>query len=386
MTNCLENEDLLARLVGFDSVSRNSNLPLADFVADYLDRPGVRLTRNPSADGTKANLVVSLGPDPDPAVRDGLVLSGHMDVVPADEPQWKTDPFVLTRRDTRLYGRGACDMKGFLAIAMNAAAALEPATLRHPLVLLFTYDEELGTLGAQRFVETWTAPTALPRHAVIGEPTTLRAVRMHKGYLKVRVTLTGVPAHSGYPHLGRNAIEPMGRVIVALSELRAALEQERPPHHEHFPEVPYAPLNLGIIHGGAALNIVPDRCVLELGVRLLPDMSSPEMIQRVRDAVLRGLGHAGFTLEAIGDSPPMLLAEDAAIHRSVCAAVEQQATHSVSFATDAGWLSTTGMECVIFGPGSIAVAHKPNEYLPVQEFDRAARVVERLIAQHCRSD
>lgn len=223
MTALLSDAELLRRLVGYDSTSRNSNLPIADFIADYLDRPGVRIARNLSPDGDKANLVIRLGPaDADPTRR-GLVLSGHMDVVPADEDGWESEPFTLTAREDRYVGRGACDMKGFLALAMNRTRALDPARLARPLALVFTYDEELGTLGARHFVETWDAQT-LPRDAVIGEPTSLAVVRMHKGYLKLRVAFTGRAAHSGYPHLGQNAIEPAGRAIVALASLRRERE------------------------------------------------------------------------------------------------------------------------------------------------------------------
>ncbi|MGH7526444.1 MAG: M20/M25/M40 family metallo-hydrolase, partial [Gemmatimonadales bacterium] len=158
--------------MAFDSTSRESNLPLADFVSDYVDRPGVRITRNPSPDATKTNLLIGVGPfDPEGA---GLMLSGHMDVVPATEPEWKTDPFTLTDVGDNHVGRGAADMKGFLALALNQLLALDPNRLGHPLMLLFTYDEEVGTLGARRFVETWPAPERLPRDVIIGEPTSLQ--------------------------------------------------------------------------------------------------------------------------------------------------------------------------------------------------------------------
>ncbi len=382
MTALLSDAELLRRLVGYDSTSRNSNLPIADFIADYLDRPGVRIARNLSPDGDKANLVIRLGPaDADPTRR-GLVLSGHMDVVPADEDGWESEPFTLTAREDRYVGRGACDMKGFLALAMNRTRALDPARLARPLALVFTYDEELGTLGARHFVETWDAQT-LPRDAVIGEPTSLAVVRMHKGYLKLRVAFTGRAAHSGYPHLGQNAIEPAGRAIVALASLRRELEGERSPHSEHFPAVPFAPLNVARVAGGVAINIVPDRCVVELGIRLLPDMPREPMIDRVRRTLTAALEGTPFTLEMIGDSPPMLLDAGADIHRTLCGEVGQTGTVSVSFATDAGWLQTAGLECVIWGPGSIEVAHRPNEYLPQADFTRAGHVLGRVVRRAC---
>ena len=378
----LSDVDLLARLVGFDSVSRNSNLPLADFICDYLDRPGTRVERNPSPDAAKTNLVIAMGPE-NTGHRTGLVLSGHMDVVPADEDEWRSDPFTLTQRDDTYVGRGATDMKGVLGLAVNAAARLDPSKLTAPLALVFTYDEEIGTAGAKHFADSWPDAEALPKSAIIGEPTSLGVIRMHKGHLAFRVTVAGTPAHSGYPHLGRSAIEPVGRTIVALSELRRQLAAERPPHREHFPEVPFVPLNIGQVYGGSAVNVVPDRCELHVGVRLLPDMQSAPLLERVSATLDTALGDLSYQLDVLYESPPMLLGEDAHIHRSLCDHVGQQHSLSVSFATDAGWLQTMGFECVIWGPGSIEVAHKPNEYLPVADLQRGSELLHEVVLEHC---
>ncbi len=383
MTRGLEDVELLSRLVAFDSTSRNSNLPIADFICDYLDRRGVRIDRNASPDGTKANLVIAAGPED--LAAEGLGLSGHMDVVPADEKDWNSDPFSLARVDDRLVGRGACDMKGFLALAMNRFFSVDPDRLRRPLALLFTYDEELGTLGAKHFVETWPTPRRLPRAVIVGEPTELRVVRMHKGYLKLRVTFVGRAAHSGYPHLGRNAIEPAGRAIVALSELRRVLETERPLHALHFPEVPFAALNVATITGGVAINVIPDHCQIEVGVRLLPEMRSPAIVGRIRDTLTHALDDIAFELTVLGESPAMLLEEDASLHRALCQAMGQTDSQSVSFATDAGWFQNIGLECVIFGPGSIEKAHRANEYMPLAELRSANLVLHRIVHDWCEA-
>jgi acetylornithine deacetylase len=376
----LDDRALLSRLVGFDTTSRESNLPLADFLADYLDRPGVRVARNPSADGAKTNLVVTVGPESDD--REGLVLSGHMDVVPAEESDWRSDPFTLTESGDRYVGRGTADMKGFLALAANRLAAADASALRRPLALLFTYDEEVGTLGARRFTETFTPIARLPRHVVIGEPTALRVVRAHKGMVRLRLEFTGRAAHSGYPHLGRSAIEPAARAIVALSVLRRALEAERPPNGEAFPDVPFVALNVGTVAGGSAANVIPDRCEVHLGVRVLPGMTVDDVAARVRAAVA-GAVEEPFALEPVSESPAMLLDPDAPIHRALCEAVGQRESHSVMFASDAGWLQRAGFESVLFGPGSIEVAHQPNEFLPVKEFRRAGQVLDGLIHRSC---
>lgn len=381
MPTLLSDAELLARLVGFDSTSRNSNLPIADFLCEYLDRPGARIARNPSADGTKANVIAWLGPEPD-GDRRGLVLSGHMDVVPAEEEGWRHDPFSLTDEGDRWVGRGSCDMKGFLALAVERFAAA-PARLEHPLVLLLTYDEELGTLGARRLVETWPAGAPLPRAAVIGEPTSLQVVRMHKGHLKLRVIILGLGGHSAYPGSGRNAIEMAGAVIPALIGLGRELEAEAPPEATAFGEVPYATLNLATISGGTALNVIPGRCVLELGIRLLPGTSGTEATDRVRRAVEGAVGAGSYALEPISESPPMATPETAAIHGALCALVGQTGSRAVSFTTDGGWLGTLGLDCVVFGPGTIQAAHRPNEWLPVAEFERAAGLLEALIRDRC---
>lgn len=372
---------LLERLVAFDTTSRLSNLPLVDFVADYLDRPGIAVERLPSPDGSKANLVARIGPEPEGGA--GLTLSGHTDVVPAEEPEWRSDPFRLTRSEETWMGRGAADMKGFLALAINRLAGSAPDVLRHPLALLLTYDEEVGTVGARHFVEGGGAALALPRDVVIGEPTSLKVVRLHKGMLRLQLAFRGRAAHSGYPHLGRNAIEPAARAITALGELRAAMEAERPPHGEHFPEVPYAALNVGMVSGGSAANVIPDRCAVQVGIRLLPGMSAGEMVERVRAAVAAALPAESFELSAPGESPAMMLDDGAAIHRELRELLAQGETGSVAFATDAGWLQRAGFRCVIFGPGSIEVAHRPNEFLPIAEFERAGALLDDLVRRRC---
>ncbi len=379
----LSDTELLARLVGFDSTSRNSNLPLADFLAGYLDRPGVRIDRNLSPDGTKTNLIAWAGPPPNPEDRRGLLLSGHLDVVPADEEGWRSDPFTLTDAGDRWVGRGACDMKGFVALAANLFSEVDLARLAAPLVLVFTYDEEVGTLGARQLYESYPLGTALPANAVIGEPTSLRVARLHKGHLKMRITLKGMSAHSGYPHLGVNAIEPAGRVVEALSHLRRALEGEEVPHRELFPEVPFVPLNVGTIHGGSAINVVPDRCTVEIGLRPLPGMDSEPLIERVRQAVHAAAAPLVPEIEVLSDSPPMLLPPAAPILRHLTALVGQEEELSVSFATDAGWLARLGIDCAIWGPGTIEVAHKPNEHLPKAELAAARGLLETTVRRFC---
>lgn len=373
-------EELLRRLVAIDSRSEVSNRAIADFICDYLDAPGVRIVRNHSPDGTKLNVVAARGPARED--RSGLVLSGHMDTVPFGEPDWSTDPLVLGRRNERYFGRGVCDMKGFLALAVERFAEV-PAALEHPLVLLFTYDEELGTIGARHLVETWSSAEPLPRAAVIGEPTSLEVVRMHKGHFKVRIVVLGHPGHSAYPASGRNAIEMAGGVIHELGRLGRELEGEIPPEAALFGEIRHATINLATIAGGTALNVIPGRCVLEIGIRLLPGMTGADASERVRRAVERAVGREAYALEPINESPAMATPEAAPIHGTLCALAGQAGSRAVAFTTDGGWLGKLGLDCVVFGPGSIQAAHKPDEWLPVAEFERAAGLLASVVDRCC---
>lgn len=386
----LSDRDLLARLVAFDTTSHRPTRPLVDFLVEYLARPGVVVARQGIEGGAKENLVVRVGPWADPGTREGLVLSGHLDVVPAGDDGWESDPFTLTERGGTLVARGAADMKGFLAVAANLAREADPAALRAPLVLLFTFDEEVGSLGARMLAAGWdeVAPAIgpLPRAAVIGEPTSLVAVRAHKGHLKLRLTFRGRSAHSGYPHLGVSAVEAAGRAIAALSELRRTLEGEAVASGAEFPEVPFVALNVGTVHGGTAINVVAERCVVEVGMRTLPGVDAEALAERVRAAAaaaLPGGPAAALDFEIISDSPPMATPADAPLHRHLLAALGQPAPRTVAYSTDAGHLQELGLDCVIFGPGSIEVAHQPNEHLPAAELAAARRHLAGLVGALC---
>ncbi|HJU86972.1 MAG TPA: acetylornithine deacetylase [Gemmatimonadota bacterium] len=385
----LSDVELLERLVAFDTTSSRSNLPLVDFVCECLDGRGLRIHRMPSEDGEKTNLAVVAGPAR--GDREGLTLCGHTDVVPALEPEWMSDPFEAARRDGAIVGRGTADMKGFLALAVGTVLDTDLDRLDRPLALLFTYDEEVGTRGARRLFESGGSPEPLPRRTIVGEPTSLIPARLHKGHLRVRVVVEGKAAHSGLPHLGRSAIEPAARVVLALGELRRALEGERPPGADAFPQVPFVAMNVGRIDGGVAANVIPDRCRIELGARLLPGMDSGEFVARVRSAVERAAGDAPWRIEVTGESPPAKLEETSDLWEWLGteapgpAHPSSPAADSVSFATDAGWLQRLGFECAIWGPGSIEVAHRPNEFVPLSDLAAARATLGRGVDRWCGS-
>lgn len=382
----LNDQDLLARLVAFPSVSSDGTRAVSQFVAGYVQRDGATLELLSTDSVDQVNVIATLGAEHAAENRPGLVLSGHLDVVPADEPQWTGNPFELREREGKLFGRGSCDMKASVALFMNLFRDVDIAALRAPLQLVFTCGEELGSVGAQRLAGRWTGVGRVPpRACVVGEPTSLSAVRLHKGHLKVRLTVHGRAAHSGSPHLGVNAIEAAEPVLAALRELRTELEQQRPANSEYFDAVPFVVLNVARIRGGEALNVVPERCVIEIGLRPLPGMDSSVLIEQVRccAAVLKD-ARASIEMDVINDNPPMLTGEDARVCRVLCDLIGQTQTIGVSFASDGGTFNRDlDMDCVLYGPGSIEVAHRPDEFVPIDEMQRAKDVLHRLIERMC---
>ncbi len=370
--------DALERLVGFNTVSARPNRPLLEDLVAQLDQPGVRLRIVPDDDPGKGSLIAVIGPAD---VAGGLTLCGHTDVVPAEEPGWSSDPFTLTQRGDALHGRGACDMKGFVAVAVNRFLAANHDALRAPLGLLLTCDEEVGSEGLRRLLEKVDLREELPGQVLVGEPTGLQVVRMHKGHLKLRVMLTGQAAHTGTPHLGRNAIHAALPVLNALDELRRAYETVRTDASDAFADTPYPVLNVAMIHGGAALNIIPDRCDLGVGVRLLPGQDSDDTLREITGRVHAAAPDAA--IEVIGDNPPFLQDEDAAIVREVMDAAAVSTSGAVPFASDAGLLARAGFECVLCGPGDMSVAHQADEYITLDQLAGAGVMVERLIEARC---
>lgn len=263
--------EILAQLVAFDTTSRRSNLELIQWVEAYLADLGVPSRRVPSADGMKSNLMAMIGP----AVEGGIVLSGHTDVVPVDGQPWSSDPWTLTERDGRLYGRGTCDMKGFLALALAAAPDLAKATLSKPVHLAFSYDEEVGCLGAPDMIDVIARDVPRPALVVVGEPTDMVAVRAHKGIASFIVTVTGREAHSSLTHLGVSANMAAIKLMGMLVELSERLEREADPNSPFTPKG--ATLTIGQVHGGTAVNILARECVFVFDLRT-PAGTDPEAL------------------------------------------------------------------------------------------------------------
>lgn len=381
MATALTDLDLLARLVAIDTTSRLPTRPLGDFVAEYLSAPGVRIERF-DCGGEHENMLISAGPEC--RAGEGLLLCGHVDTVPADEPEWTSDPRTLIAREDgpsgrRVVARGACDMKGFDALAINLLREASAGELAEPLQLLLTCNEEVGTLGAAAFARAWPVGRPLPRRLLVGEPTSMRVVRGHKGHLTISIIVHGVAAHSGFPHKGVNAIERAASAIVAMGELRVAMTARRNAESSLFPEVPFPVLTTAKVHGGAAINVIPERCEIDVGVRLLPGMESAVFMEELRRAVGAVLPANAFEITLRNETPAFATPPDRAWHTEVCTLVGQRGECGVGFGTDAGRLAGLGVEPVIWGPGDISNAHKPDEWMPLDEFESAARLLRRLV-------
>ena len=352
-----------------------SNLPVIHMLADWLGSLGFECRIQPIDDEpAKANLIASLGKGPG-----GLVLAGHTDTVPCNPDRWQHDPFALTEADGRWYGLGSCDMKGFFPLIIEALRPLLGQPLKQPLIILATADEESAMGGAQALV----ADDLLgARHAVIGEPTGLQPIRVHKGILMERVDIIGQAGHSSDPSLGRNAIEAMHQVINELLGLRSTWQQQ---WQDPLFSVPTPTLNLGCIHGGDNPNRICGRCALEFDLRPLPGMDPDALRETIRQRLaLIAEQHA----VEIDYQPlfPGVAPLDTPASAEIVKACEQLTGYSagsVAFATEGPYLNQLGLQTVILGPGDIAQAHQPDEYLALDRIDPMVKVLRQLIERFC---
>lgn len=369
-------QELLTDLIAIDSTSVLSNEPVVAYIEEYFEGSAVICHRLPSHEVGKFNLLLVKG---EPS-EDGITLCGHMDTVPATAGRWKSDPWTLTERDGSWHGRGSCDMKGFVAIAIQA---IERAEINLGCVaVLLVCDEELGSFGAKYVLENGL-PVSIPKQVIIGEPTSLQVVRLHKGHLSMRVSIEGVSAHTGSPHLGKNALAEGGKVICALSALSLQYEALRTDSSEHFPDVAKFPvLTVSTVKSGSAINVVPDSFELGIGMRLLPDQNKDEVVAEIKKSIT-DVCELPWNLEELGDNPTMLTSENSAINKWLCEYIEQKGSVGVSYGTDGGYLSHGGYECVLYGAGDIAVAHKPDEYVPVHEMETCVRTIDTAVRHFC---
>lgn len=374
-----ETRSLLRDLVAFDTTSRNSNLPLIKHVADYLSDTGAATRLIPSADGTKANLFATIGPD----IPGGVVLSGHSDVVPVDGQEWSTDPFALTEADGKLYGRGSADMKGFIACALAMAPRFAGMDLERPIHFAFSYDEEVGCLGVGRLIDVVLSELPRPAAVIVGEPTGMQIATAHKGICAMTTTVRGREAHSSRPHDGVNAIGAAAALVSYLYRLCDELAVTE--RDERF-DPPFTTFNVGTVSGGDALNIIARECLLNWEFRPIPGADPAEIIARVeawvKDELLPGMlaTDPSCAVNNICEFvvPPLDAAEGSVAEAIAREATGLNSTGTVAFVTEASLFADAGIPAIVCGPGDIAQAHQPDEFIEISQLDACLGFLERI--------
>jgi acetylornithine deacetylase len=361
--------DLLARLVAFDTTSSKSNLDLIAFVERYLTDQGIASTRVPSPDGSKADLFATIG-----SGGGGVGLSGHSDCVPVEGQKWTSDPFTLTERDGKLYGRGSCDMKGFIACVLASVPLFKSRKLKEPIHLIISYDEEVGCTGVRPLIARLGKDLPRPRAVIVGEPTSMKVIDTHKRIDAYRTRVTGREAHSSMPELGVNAIAAAAALIVELERISADIAAKQ--NDPRF-EPPYSTVMVGTIEGGTAHNVVPKTCEFQWQVRSLPQAAPAEVPRDLtafaKNSLLprmrRVTKEAGIDTETEGSVPAFVATPGSAAVALALELTGTKHTHAVSYTTEAGLFEQAGCPAVICGPGDIAKAHAPDEHVPIAQLE-----------------
>ena len=375
--------DLMDRLVGFPTVSRDSNLELIDFVEDYLGGFGVKSTRVPNEDGTKAALYAHIGPEID----GGVVLSGHTDVVPVDGQAWDTDPFTVTERQGKLYGRGTCDMKGFDALALSAVPLAIERGIKRPLQIALSYDEEVGCTGAPPMIDHMVS-MGMPRAdtVLVGEPSMMKVVTGHKGGIGYHMHFKGFEVHSSLAPTGVSAIMMAAKLINWANDVNAENAAIEPSELavDFFP--PYTTLHVGVINGGTAHNITAKDCHFGFDFRIVPgdDIGAWQARFMAKIAELEAemkavRPEAAISAEQYFYVPGLVPEEQGKAEAMVRQLTGENASNVVSYGTEAGQFQERGYSAVICGPGDIAQAHQPNEFISVNQFQQGEAFIGRLV-------
>jgi acetylornithine deacetylase len=377
----VKTKELLATLVGFDTTSAKSNLALIDFVEDYLAGHGVASTLVPAQDGKKACLFATIGEG-----TGGVGLSGHSDCVPVTGQTWTSDPFLLAERDGKLYGRGTCDMKGFIACVLAAVPLFKRASLKEPIHILISYDEEVGCAGVRPMIARIGADLPSPRVVIVGEPTGMQVIDGHKRIDVYRTTVTGKEAHSSLPSLGVNAISVAAKLVDEIDRLAADFaEQENDPRFEP----PYSTVSVGMIEGGTAPNIVPRNCAFRWQIRSLPTTpvdTAPEALAAFATAKLlpemrKVAPNAAIETESQTSVPAFAAAPQSDAVKLAMALTGANRTSGVSYATEAGLFEDAGCPAVVCGPGDIAQAHAADEFVSIAQIEACLKFLADLTAR-----
>jgi acetylornithine deacetylase len=371
---------LLERLVAFDTTSRNSNLKLIGFIREYLDGFSVPYRVSTDATGQKANIHAIIGPQE----AGGLALSGHVDTVPVDGQAWTGDPFALRRRDGKLFARGSCDMKGFVAACLSAVPDFQARKLVRPLHLFISYDEEVGCGGAKRLIQDLTDSGLRPDLCVVGEPSSMKPILAHKGKLNLHVTVRGLPGHSSEPAKGVNAVQAAGEAIAWVAREARRLAAEGPFEDGFDPA--YTTIHVGTVEGGTILNIIPERAAFTMEWRPIPGDSPYRHLDRMKAQIAETIEPAmkavhpdcGFTYEIGLEMPGMALPADHALATEVKHVVGSNSAGKVAYGTEGGFYENAGIPTIICGPGDIAQAHQPDEWIAESELESCDKFIRRL--------
>ncbi|WP_368621222.1 acetylornithine deacetylase [Paraburkholderia sp. BR13444] len=382
----LSSRALLERLIGFATVSRDSNLELIGFVQQYLADLGVESELFHNDDRTKANLFATIGPRD----RGGIVLSGHTDVVPVEGQAWTVEPFRLTEKDGRLYGRGTADMKGYIASVLAAVPAFLRLKLDVPVHLAFSYDEEVGCLGVRPMLAELEKRAHKPRMCLIGEPTELKPVLGHKSKLAMRCHVKGAACHSAYAPQGVNAIQYAARLIHRLEQIGDELAQ--PEHHDARFDPPFSTVQTGVIKGGRALNIVPAECEFDFEVRGVPGFDPNRVVDKLQSYAATELlpkmravqPDTDVRVQMLNAYPGLATSPDSDAARLLAMLSGSEEYETVAFGTEGGLFTQAGIPTVVCGPGSMDQGHKPDEFITVEQLNRCDAMFARL-AEHLRS-
>lgn len=371
--------EILAKLVAFDTTSRESNLALIEWVEAFLGARGVTSVRVPNADGRKANLYALIGP----TVEGGVVLSGHTDVVPVDGQPWTSDPWMVTERDGRLYGRGVADMKSFLALALAHVDAARAADLKRPIILAFSYDEEVGCLGAPGLIAAM-GDLPPPAAVIVGEPTLMRVVSGHKGISTFVVTVEGREAHSSQTQQGVSAVMEALPLMQLVADMALEAEAEADRSAPFTP--PQATMTVGMVNGGTAVNILARRCEFMWDLRCPPEVDPEIYVSRfmtaaaAADARIKARApEGGVTVVRRSSTPALRIARDSDAEMLARAITGDNGMEAAAYAAEAGLFQRAGMPAVICGPGSIAQAHQPDEWIEIDQIAQGARFMRKLI-------
>jgi acetylornithine deacetylase len=375
--------DILDRLLAFDTVSSKPNMALMDYVTDLLEGAGLTVTLDPDAAGGKANLFASTGPLGVP----GVMLSGHTDVVPVEGQAWTKPPFALTEAEGRYYGRGAADMKGFVACAVEAMLLAARRPLKVPLHLALSYDEEIGCMGVRSLIDLLAAAPVKPRFCIVGEPTGMQVATGHKGKVALRATCVGREGHSALAPLALNALHLAGDFLGAVRRVQAEVAATGLKDGDY--DVPYTTLHVGKMQGGVQVNIVPNHATLDFEIRSLAGEDVAGLIRRLEGeaaaivAPLRGeFPEAAIRVERLWDYPGLGTPSDAEVVRFVKGLTGANGTIKVAFGTEGGLFDARlGVPTVICGPGSMAQGHKPDEWVSVEQVERCRGMLGALVAR-----